>query len=157
MIWGWTNSNNYHVLVNQPFITNTSPYVMNTLFSQASERPTGTAQRPPLPHTVRTPFLSVHPSSSQGPRSKSAPTYPSIQLSDWALKPSSTPKSHAHNETGKERSSWMMEPNHNLLVLNCGWSKTCCIWPECDFARLVCLLDAWPISLQSGRLCGRQL
>lgn len=49
-----------------------------------------------------------------------------------------------------------MERNHNLLVLNCGWSKTCCTWPECDFARLVCLLDAWPLPPDSGQLSKRQ-
>ncbi len=49
-----------------------------------------------------------------------------------------TPKSQPQR-IRREMTPWTMETNHNLLVLNCGWSKTCCTWPECDFARLV-----WP-------------
>lgn len=94
------------------------------------------------------PFLPVLPSSSQGLGSKSAPTY----------SPFSSPigLSNPHRESRRETTPWTMELNHNLLVLNCGWSKTCCTWPECDFARLVCLLDAWPVSPDSGRLPKRQ-
>ncbi len=92
----------------------------------------------PLPS--RPPFLQSG--------SKSAPTYSPIQLSNWSFKP----QNHSPKESRREMTPWTMETNHNLLVLNCGWSKTCCTWPECDFARLVCLLDAWPVSPDSGQL-----
>lgn len=77
---------------------------------------------------------------------------PLTQLSNWAFKP----QNHIPKESRREMTPWTMETNHNLLVLNCGWSKTCCTWPECDFARLVCLLDAWPVSPDSGRFSKRQ-